>query len=198
MLNNNLAGTTGIILAGGKSSRFGQDKALAKFGDKTLVEHAATILKPFCSQLLISTNQPEDLAFTGISLISDIFTGCGPIGGIHSGLYHASHQRVLFLGCDMPRIPQSLMQFLEKQLSDFDAVVPCERGFRQTLCLAMKKNTIDAVEQAISQKKFRLLDMLKMINTTYTEVSSLPFYEPGIFLNINYQDDLDQLQRQSR
>ena len=182
---------TGIVLAGGRSSRFGQDKGLFPFREKPLVVHAIEILTPCCGEILISTNRPDDYRFTGLQTITDVYTGCGPIGGIHSGLLNASFPKVLFLGCDMPLVPSALMEFLLQQLKGCQAVVPQHHGFRETLCLAMQKNALHTARQAIREEKFRILDMLDMMNTCFSEVSREPFYRDDIFFNINYRKDVE-------
>ena len=81
-----LKNITGIILAGGRSSRFGRDKGLFPFRGKPLVEHAIDILQPIINDIRISTNQPETYAYLGLPMIGDIHQGCGPLGGMHAAL----------------------------------------------------------------------------------------------------------------
>jgi molybdenum cofactor guanylyltransferase len=183
---------TGIVLAGGRSSRFGQDKGLFPFRGKPMVLHAIDILQPCCGEIIISTNRPDDYRFTGLQTIFDIHPGCGPIGGMHSGLWHASFSKVLFLGCDMPLVPAALMVHLLQQLNGCQAVVPSHNGFRETLCMAMLKEAHPITSKAIEEKQFRILDVLDMMETCYTEVSREPFFREDTFFNINYRRDIDR------
>lgn len=184
---------TGVILAGGKSSRFGQDKALFLYQGKPLATYAIETLRPLCQQVLISTNHPEKFAFTMLTTIEDRVRDCGPLSGIHSGLHHALHSEILFLGCDMPLVPVELMNLLLKKLDDYDAVVPQHHGFRETLCMAMKKQALPVVQEALEEGRLRIMDVLQELNTCFTEVSHLPFFSPGIFANINYPGDINSL-----
>lgn len=181
---------TGVVLAGGKSSRFGHDKGLFPFRGKALVEHAIKILEPVCSEILISTNKPADYSFTGIKTITDLYPGCGPVGGMHSGLYHAKGEVILFLGCDMPFVDSRVFSFLLNNMGANHAAVAVHNGFRETLCLALKKKSLPYVEQALEQKKYRIIEMLEPMQVCYTELSSLPFYHNQMFHNINRPDDL--------
>lgn len=187
-----LSELTGVVLAGGKSSRFGTDKGLYPYQGKPLVQHAIDILQPFCGEMLVSTNQPEAYAFTGLKTITDIYTDCGPLGGMHSVLKQAKGKVVYFLGCDMPGVNGQVFTFLLTHLGDYQAVVPLNNGFRETLCLAMKKECLLTVEQAIQQKKFRILDMLEALKVSYPELSSQPFYHKEMFHNINYRKDMKE------
>jgi molybdenum cofactor guanylyltransferase len=181
---------SGVVLAGGKSRRFGQDKGLFPFRGKALVEHAISILKPICSEVLISTNNPEAYAFTGLKTITDIHSDCGPIGGMHSGLFQAKGHVVFILGCDMPFVDGRVFSFLLDNIGDSHAAVAMHNGFRETLCMAMKKESLPMVEQAIADKKFKILDMLEMITVSYPELSTQPFFYKEMFHNINYLNDL--------
>lgn len=187
-----LSELTGVVLAGGKSSRFGTDKGLYPYQGKPLVQHAIDILQPFCGEVLVSTNQPAAYAFTGLKTITDIYTDCGPLGGMHSGLSHAKGKVVLFLGCDMPGVKGEVFPFLLLHLGEHQAAVPLNNGFRETLCMAIKKECLLTVEQAIKQKKFRILDMLEGLKASYPELSNQPFYDKKMFQNINYREDLKE------
>ncbi|MBW6496881.1 MAG: molybdenum cofactor guanylyltransferase [Bacteroidales bacterium] len=181
---------SGVVLAGGKSSRFGQDKGLFPFRGKALVEHAIDILKPLCSEILISTNNPDAYGFTGQKTIADIHAGCGPIGGMHSGLFNASGQIVLFLGCDMPFVDSKVFSFLLENIAVNHAAVAMHNGFRETLCMALKKESLPLVEQAIAEKKYKILDMLEMLSVSYPELSTQSFFHRDMFHNINFREDL--------
>ena len=78
--------TTGVILAGGASSRFGSNKALALLRGRPIISHVAAVLeKTFHSHLLV-TNSPETYQFLGWQMTTDIHPGQGPLAGIHSAL----------------------------------------------------------------------------------------------------------------
>ncbi len=181
---------SGVVLAGGKSSRFGQDKGLFPFRGRVLVEHAVEILKPLCTEILVSTNNPAAYAFTGLKTIPDIFPDCGPVGGMHSGLFHASGEMVLFLGCDMPFVDSQVFSFLIDNINCNHAAVALNNGFRETLCTVMRKISLPIMKQAIAEKKYKILDMLEMLTVSYPELSTQPFYHKNMFHNINYLKDL--------
>ncbi|HSV87181.1 MAG TPA: molybdenum cofactor guanylyltransferase [Bacteroidales bacterium] len=182
---------TGVVLAGGRSRRFGQDKSLFHFKGKTLVEYAIEALKPWCSQILISTNNSPNYLFTGLPTIADIYPNCGPMGGIHSALARAPGNIVALIGCDMPYIDGRIFPFLIENLTEKQASVPLNFGFRETLCLVLTKDCLQAAERAITGKKYKVLDFLQMIETGYHEVTLQEFFKPGMFHNINTQNDID-------
>ena len=81
--NNILA----VVLAGGKSQRFGRDKSQVKLGDKMLIDYILNEIKDIYKDILIVTNEPiKFLDLDNISLTSDIQKGLGPLGGVFSAM----------------------------------------------------------------------------------------------------------------
>lgn len=189
-LNYSKNDVSGVVLAGGRSNRFGQDKCLYVHNGITLTERAVHALLPWCGEIMISTNKPQEMAYLGLQTISDLHKDCGPLGGIHSGLQHSQGSVVVFTGCDMPYLDGRIIPFLINNLGDKQAVVPTHGGFRETLCLVLRKDSLAQIESALLQKTFKLLDVLQSIDTVFAEVSHEDFYTPGIFHNINTREDL--------
>src|SRR5271156_1644278 len=97
----------GYVLAGGRSSRMGRDKALLELGGKPLALHAVTKLQRVCSDVHILSENRELSAYA--PLVSDLHPGCGPIGGIEAAFAHSTHEWNLFLPVDMPFFPSALL-----------------------------------------------------------------------------------------
>jgi molybdenum cofactor guanylyltransferase len=72
---------SGIILAGGKSSRYGSNKALVKVNGARLIERAVRVMKAVFQQVILVTNAPADYAFLELPMVQDLIKGLGPIGG---------------------------------------------------------------------------------------------------------------------
>lgn len=95
---------TGLILAGGKSSRMGQNKALLQLEGKSLLQWQTEKLRQLgVGEILISA--PKELSLPGIRTIPDHYRDCGPIGGLHAGLAAASCGCCLVIGVDWPLVP---------------------------------------------------------------------------------------------
>ncbi len=78
---------TGIILAGGKSSRMGTDKALMQFQGEKLIERTMRTFRSVFPKIMIITNTPLDYLDQDAGIATDIFPGKGPLGGIYTGLF---------------------------------------------------------------------------------------------------------------
>jgi molybdopterin-guanine dinucleotide biosynthesis protein A len=107
MVREDLPPVGGYVLAGGRSSRMGRDKALLQIGDKLLVEHAVTKLRRLCADVNILGSDPE--LETTAPLVRDIHSGCGPLSGIEAALVHSRHDWNLILPVDMPFLPTRLL-----------------------------------------------------------------------------------------
>lgn len=98
----------GAIIAGGASSRFGSDKAIAPFGGQPLIAHAQAALEPLVDTIVVCGR-----SWGGLPMLADVpAAGLGPLGGIAAALRHAhggGFAHVLTIGCDMPGVPPGLL-----------------------------------------------------------------------------------------
>jgi molybdopterin-guanine dinucleotide biosynthesis protein A len=181
---------TGIILAGGKSSRFGSDKALFEFNGKRLVEYSIEKLAPLCENLLLSTNQPEKFAFTGLQTVKDNYPGCGPVGGIHACLLQSDTEHNLVIGCDLPWLETSLFQFILQKSPGYQVVMPVHNGFRETMASYFHKSCTEILEKALQEKRYKIFDAIASLKTFYPGIENESFYTEKLFSNINYRGDI--------
>lgn len=102
---------TGIILAGGKSSRMGKDKATLKLGDITFIERIIKTIESFVDEILIISDNSQHDRFN-LKRIEDFIKDSGPLSGLYTGLYNAKHKHVLALSCDVPLISNEIINTL--------------------------------------------------------------------------------------
>jgi molybdenum cofactor guanylyltransferase len=182
---------TGIILAGGKSSRFGSDKALYEYRGKKLIGYTIEALKPVTREILISTNKPADYEFTGLKTVQDAFPGQGPLAGIYSGLVNSANEKTLVVGCDMPFLKPALFEYLLSQSERYQVVYPAHKGFTESMVGFYNKSTIPAIESALKLGNNKILNAVESLEVLFINVDDQEFYEVDLFRNINSQKDLD-------
>ena len=102
----------GLILAGGKSRRFGTDKALAVHEGKTLLEKAANLLLSVRLEPVIVTRRGADYFFAGCTVLMDALADKGPLGGIYTAMSFFKETPFLILTCDMPALTPAALSAL--------------------------------------------------------------------------------------
>jgi molybdenum cofactor guanylyltransferase len=181
---------TGLIVAGGRSSRMGAQKGLVLFGGKPLITYSVELLIQICSNVIISANSSA-FDFLKMPVIADSTSGGGPMTGIYSGLMAASTEYVLVLSCDMPLINLGLLEYLIASSDDAKAAVAFHKGFPEPLCGIYHRELIAELKSHIAEEKFKLISFLEKINARFISINeSLPFYNPDLFLNMNTPGDL--------
>ena len=114
---------TGIILAGGKSARMGEDKALKLHQNKPFISYIIESLEHFTSKIIIVSDHKSHEQFA-YPRISDCIPNKGPLGGIYSGLLQSSTEKNIILSCDIPFvIPKVIQGLLNEYQKSFDAIV---------------------------------------------------------------------------
>jgi molybdenum cofactor guanylyltransferase len=192
----------GFVLAGGKSSRMGTDKAFLKIGEKTFLENAADVLKPACGKVHAVLNESQKTFFdkipAGIPIIYDIYENLGALGGIHAALRECRAEFAIILACDMPYVTkESIEKLADIALVDpeADAFIPIQADcniqplcgiYRHTACLRhLEKFLNDGNSPAVRT-------FLKSINTEYIAEHTLAD-DHNIFRNINALSEYQEL-----
>lgn len=183
---------TGIILAGGRSSRLGQEKGLAILNNKPLIEYTIDCLLPLCDEILISTNSTDYLHY-GFKAIADIFPGKGPVCGVHACLAASKNMHNIVISVDTPFINQELIHFILANKGNNLAAAPIRKeGFYEPLCAYYHKNTHIQIESMIHNGIYKLQKLFEAIPFTPVKITgSETFYHPMLFHNINTPKDLE-------
>jgi len=187
---------TGIILAGGQASRFGDDKALFRYQGKRLIEYSIEALEPVSKEILISANQPGRFSFTKNRVVPDVFPGCGPLGGIYSCLLHSSADHHLVVACDLPGIKTELLLEMLERKTGYQAVLPLNQGVLEPLVCYLHRSAAEKIKDALENKRYRLSTLFDNLNCCFVEASAFTFYTPTLFANINRMTDLEQFNPQ--
>ncbi|OGQ98237.1 MAG: hypothetical protein A2505_10590 [Deltaproteobacteria bacterium RIFOXYD12_FULL_55_16] len=190
-----IAQVAGVILAGGKSSRFGSNKALALHQGAALIQGIALKLAGLFPETLLITNTPEDYAFLDWPMAADQYPGCGPLAGIHAALRTISQPRAFVCGCDMPRLNQDLIRFLCGLPGDHELALPWLPEGPEPLYAVYSKKALPVMEENLAHNQCKigsLYERLRLRKVTGEEILQvLP--DLTTFANINHQHDLARL-----
>jgi molybdopterin-guanine dinucleotide biosynthesis protein A len=180
-----------FLLAGGKSSRMGTNKALLEFRGQTLLARGLHTLAAACGDVTI-VGDHEAFASHG-RVVSDIFPGCGPLAGIHTALHHSSAELNLMLAVDMPFISVELLQFLFLTAQNCDALVTVPRTRRglQPLCAVYRPDFAAVAARAIQAGNYKVDAGFSAISLRVlegAELNAAGFSEQNFF-NLNTPAD---------
>lgn len=183
--------TTGIILAGGKSSRMGADKGLLELGGKPLITYAFQALSGLCTTILISSSSEAYHSF-GYQVIPDVFPGIGPMGGIYSALGKSKTEKNLILSCDLPFASKELMSYILQNSDVHQVAVPWFGGKHyEQLCAFYSLSLLDKIKSFIHNGNYKLPDLFEEISVNRLIINNKQeFYHDNLFLNINSKQEL--------
>jgi len=185
---------TGIVLAGGKSSRMGKDKSLLVYGGKPLITYAIDALRPLCGKVIINSNHAV-YDFTGCEVWPDELPVQAPMIGIYSCLKRSASKWNMVLSCDMPMVSASLIEWLWLHKSESDMVIPVHDGAcMEPLCGLYSKTTLPLLEEKILSGDYSLQRFIGQASASLLEIGPhLDVYSPNLFLNINTEEDFSLL-----
>ncbi|WP_298553242.1 molybdenum cofactor guanylyltransferase [uncultured Algibacter sp.] len=137
----NKTNITGIILAGGKSSRMGSDKGFLILNNKPFVQYSIEALQPLVSEILIVSDDSKYDSF-GLKRINDITKDAGPVSGICSGLEASSTEYNLILSCDIPLIKTEILQKLIDNIDNTSQIIQAESNGKSMPLIALYKSNV--------------------------------------------------------
>lgn len=182
----------GVILAGGKSSRFGSNKALAQYQGMPMVQRIAGCLAPLFSELLLVTNTPEQYEFLGWPMTGDRYAECGPMAGIHAALSTVRQPAIFACGCDMPLVDAGLVRFLCSLAPGWDVVLPRLSEGPEPLYAVYSKKALPVIEENLrrGRRKIGLLFAALKVREVHEDEILTVVPDLTTFHNINRQHDL--------
>ena len=190
-----------IVLAGGKSLRLGQDKALETIGNKSLLERAVSRLGSFNSDIIIVTaveqSLPRLMGYPGVRIVTDTYPGKGPLGGIYTGLAASDSFCNLVVACDMPFLSQALLDYMIQLSANFDLVVPRLGDMVEPLHAVYTKSCLAPMERLLRQSSLGVRELFTLVRIRYLEADEIDRFDPEhlSFFNINTKADLEMARK---
>lgn len=184
---------TAFILAGGKSTRMGKDKALLEWGGGTLLEHALQVARAVSERLAV-VGGPQHARFGPVLL--DIFSGRGPLGGIHAALEASRTDLNLILAVDMPLIEPRFLGFLVERAQASEALVTIPRTSEgwQPLCAVYRRSFAVIARDALEQGRNKIDALFPGITVEVLEKLELVSqgFSESMFRNLNTRQELEE------
>ncbi len=181
---------TGIILAGGKSSRMGSEKGLVVLDDKPFIQHIIEALHPLVSEIIVVSSNVNYDCFN-ITRVEDIISDSGPIGGLHAGLTYSKTKNNLVVSCDVPLITTAFLeQLIQHEAGDYD-IVQCEAQGESIPLIAMyKKRCAEKCLELLNNNERRLRKLVSVLKVKTISVSEKDHL---LVTNMNTIEDLKMI-----
>jgi molybdenum cofactor guanylyltransferase len=183
---------TGILLAGGKSSRMGQEKGLVDFRGKPLIQYGIDLLSAYTDRILISSSNPCYLPF-GFEMVPDDVAGQGPASGIATALRRSGTPWNLIVACDLPLLQPELIECLLGNATGFQAVIPLHDGKPEPLAGLYHLELAQIFGSSVREGKLSLRKILADVCINYINTDELMQKFPLLFSNMNSLDDLETI-----
>lgn len=189
-------GVTGVILAGGSSSRMGRNKALLEVDGIPIVTRIYRTLAGLFHEVIVVTNSPHDYDFLPCRKVPDIYPGTGSIAGLHSALAHSSSAHSFITACDMPFLDPDLIRYLcAAREGGYDAVTPFSDGGQEPLHALYSSGCRDIFENAIRHGERKILDILGRMNVRQVSCDELQRAggQVSSFVNVNTPEEYEKI-----
>ena len=183
---------TGLILLGGKSSRYGSNKALVEIEGVRLVDRVAGVMKSIFHRVILLTNTPEEYTYLRLPMVEDLIMGLGPMGGIYTGLMTMSDETGFLVACDMPFLSGKLIRHMVEVRDDFDTVVPRMDWMLEPLHALYSKKCIPVIREAIEERQYQIAKCFARMRVRYMDEEEIRLWDQDLrsLFNINKPQDL--------
>jgi len=184
---------TGVVQAGGKSTRMGGEaKALIELDGRRIVERAVAAIAPVVDDVLIVTNTPDLYAFLGLPMVGDAFPDHGSLGGIYSGLAAAAGDAAFTVACDMPFLRADVARLVIERAGEADVVIPRVGDYLETMHASYAKACLPHIESRLTARRLKIVgffDAVRVLEIPESAVRALA--DPAVvFMNVNTPEEL--------
>jgi molybdenum cofactor guanylyltransferase len=195
-LMSNRPNVAAIILAGGRSTRLGRDKAGETMRGRSLLQRVMDRLDGLVDEYVVVTaigqHLPSVFASRPIAFVEDAYPETGPLGGVYTGIASMQAPTALAVACDMPLLRPALLRGLLRLVPGRDAVVPLNNGLPEPLCAAYTASCLPAIEAQLAAGSFKMTGFFDAVDVRYVEPAEWQRFDPeGLsFFNVNDEADL--------
>ena len=192
----------GVILAGGANRRYGSHKALARIGDRTILDRTVEALSPVVDRIGIVANEPDPYLHMLPPVRPDLQPGLGVLGGILTAVQWASDEGMvaaMVLGCDMPFLSSALIGRISRKAARDLVVLPASEGPRgfEPLCAAYGTATAAAIERALVRGDRAIVSFFGDVELRILDFDEVRYFgDPArMFWNVNRPEDRERAER---
>jgi molybdopterin-guanine dinucleotide biosynthesis protein A len=184
----------GVVLVGGKSRRYGHNKALEVFQDERLIDRQVRTVRSLFPEVLVVTNEPELYLHLDVTIVRDVIPGQGPLGGIYTGLFFAMGQSVFVTACDMPFVQPPVVSRMVQLACQYDVVVPEKEAGLEPLHAIYSSRCLPHIKKMVDRQELQVISFFHAVRVYRLSSEEIEQLDPrGLsFFNINTPDDMER------
>jgi molybdopterin-guanine dinucleotide biosynthesis protein A len=190
---------TGVVLAGGRSTRMGTNKALLQWAGTRLIERLLATIRPLFGEVAIVANDPAPYADLGVPIWPDRIPGKGALGGIYTAVCHSPSPQTFCLACDMPFPNGAVIAYLRDLAPEYEVVVPRTADGYQPLHAVYSKTCLPAMETLLAADRLKIDGLFPLVRLRTVEESELRPLDPSFrcFVNVNTPEEWEAIARRA-
>ena len=184
---------TGIILAGGKSRRMGENKAFIDVGGVPLFERVFRIFKEIFTEIIVVANDAGLFEGYEARLQKDILLSKGPLGGLYTGLFYSSNYHAFCTACDMPLVNPRLIKYMVEKRGEYDVIVPKTPDGLHPLHAIYSKKCLSPMRQLLDRDDLRIVNFFHRVRVRYIDETEIRTVDPHMrsLINVNTEEEIE-------
>ena len=192
---------TGIVLSGGTSKRFGQEKGLVMLDGEPMISRVVATMRIVADEVVVAvaSGRSEEYARSlsnDAIIVEDEREGVGPLHGLTTAMRAAGGDYVVVSPCDTPLLRPEVCRAVVDEGEGKDGAVPCIRGYLEPLHACYRRKTcLDAFEQTVASGQRRPKDAYHLLDLATVDEEDIRRFDPRLesFINVNTQEDLAEV-----
>jgi molybdopterin-guanine dinucleotide biosynthesis protein A len=184
---------TGVIQAGGKSTRMGgEPKALLPLGGRRIIERVLDVVRLVVDDVLVVTNAPALYAFLGVPMVADVYPDHGSLGGIYSGLAAAGGDAAFTVACDMPFLHPDVARLVIGRAGEGDVVIPRVGAQLETMHALYAKACLPAIAARLKAGRLKIVGFFEDVRVVEIAEAEVARHRAPdvVFMNVNTPEEL--------
>lgn len=177
------------ILAGGKSSRMGEDKGLLLLMERPLISYIIEEIKKITEDITIITSNNKYQKFH-CRTIEDHFLERGPAAGVDTALQDAKHPTIFITGCDMPLLDAESISLLVKKSRFSEITMVKNKDFIEPMFTIYQKACKNKWRELLLNHTLKLSNFFSHFDTNFVDADAFLISNPHLFFNVNTPIDL--------
>jgi len=186
-----------VILVGGSGQRLGRNKSRFEVGGRPIIQRIIEAIRPLVAEIIgvgKAGGLPERLQ---VPIVGDEMAGCGPLGGIYTGLRRVNAPYCFVVACDMPFVHPGLVAYQLSLAPEADVVVPRLGEYVETLHAVYSQTCLPVIQEHLAAGNYKIANLFPRLRVRYVEGEQISRFGSveRLFFNVNTPQDLQEARR---